>query len=414
MKSPRFQDTASAYRLHRGITNEAQAISAQINRCAAGDLELHRDRIRVLDAGTGDGWVLKGVLETLLPCHRGCPFDVVLKEYDFHHIEILLQNVAPMLRCWPQLALFVTNRVFRRLQGFPEDLCLENTVSFDDVAGYRLQAMAGTASLLHQENSPLHSFPQLEAPLSKATGKAGNSFMPFSELWDTASVLLLNEPFGTIKAGLISLGDEIRAREIYDELAATGVRDKHFTLTVARQERHGFGFTELSEFFWDLAIVSHAFNRDKDPAWICKYILSPLAGGLATGGILVNIQATDGGHMGEIKREIFNDSFSFNATPRRLVEALESGLDSEEFHLMAPQEFAYHGLITSEVFASLEPWERALALHRMAISVAYHLQIPEEVWLSNGPALERKIQQLLERDGELKYVLAVTGIKRPG
>ena len=53
----RFQDTASAYRLHRAVTNEADAISAAIGQYVGDDLGLLRNRLRVLDAGTGDGRV---------------------------------------------------------------------------------------------------------------------------------------------------------------------------------------------------------------------------------------------------------------------------------------------------------------------------------------------------------------------
>ena len=48
----RFQDTASAYRLHRAVTNEADAISAAIGQYVGDDLGLLRNRLRVLDAGT--------------------------------------------------------------------------------------------------------------------------------------------------------------------------------------------------------------------------------------------------------------------------------------------------------------------------------------------------------------------------
>jgi hypothetical protein len=76
------------------------------------------------------------------------------------------------------------------------------------------------------------------------------------------------------------------------------------------------------------------------------------------------------------------------------------------------QEFSYQAHRTGEMFARLEPWERELALHQMAISVAYHLQIPEEAWAPHSRALEIKIQQLLERDGTLSYFLSIVGIKR--
>jgi hypothetical protein len=34
--------------------------------------------------------------------------------------------------------------------------------------------------------------------------------------------------------------------------------------------------------------------------------------------------------------------------------------------------------MTADMFARLEPWERELALHQLAISAAYHLQLPGE------------------------------------
>src|SRR5262245_425618 len=118
VQDSRFQDSASAYRLHRSITNEAEAIATAIWRYVADELALIRSHLRVLDAGTGDGRVLKGVLDRTLQVHKGRRCEIVLKEYDFHHIEMLLQNIAPMLRACPQLTLFVTNRTFRQLQGF--------------------------------------------------------------------------------------------------------------------------------------------------------------------------------------------------------------------------------------------------------------------------------------------------------
>jgi hypothetical protein len=64
------------------------------------------------------------------------------------------------------------------------------------------------------------------------------------------------------------------------------------------------------------------------------------------------------------------------------------------------------------VFTRLEPWERELALHQMAVSVAYHLQIPEEEWIPHREAVQTKIRDLLERDGALSYSLSIVGVKR--
>lgn len=406
----RFADDASAYQLHRSVTNEAETIAAAIWRYSAGDLALVRNRLRVLDAGTGDGRVLKGVLEKVLQVHQGRPCQMVLKEYDFHHIEALLQNIAPMLRTCPQLALFVTNRTFRQLQNFPEDLRKENTVCFDDVAGYRLLAMLGTSSLLSQEDSLLHRFPRVEEMEQQDQG-AFPFAVPESDRWD-ARRSLLSDTSVTVRPALKALGDEIRAREIYDQLAAVGGKEKHFTVTVAREENAFPIFTHPREFFWDLAIVSHAFNRDKEPGWICRNILSPLCQGLAVGGVLVNVQATDGGQASELKQEIFGTDFSFHAPPQAIAGELATVLDKEQFQLLPSQEFLYHGHITAEIFAHLEPWERELALHQMAISVAYHLQIPDEAWNPLRSAVQEKIRALLERDGVLTYALSIVGIRR--
>ena len=407
----RFQDSASAYRLHRSVTNEAEAIAAAIWRYVAGELGLTRSHMRVLDAGTGDGQVLKGVLERVLQTHNGRPCEVVLKEYDFHHIEVLLQNVAPLLRACPQLALFVTNRTFRTLQGFPADLCRENTVCFDDVAGYRMLAMIGTSSLLSQEDSLLHSFPRIDE-LQRREREGFPFTVPHSDRGDAQRSFLLSDSAVTAGPALQALGDEIRAREIYDELAAVGGNSKHFTVTIARQENAPPVFTPPREFFWDLAIVSHAFNRDKEPGWICRNILSPLCQGLSVGGVLVNVHATDGGPLGELKREIFDTAFPFSTPPQALVDAIESALNREQFQLLPNQEFLYHGYITAALFARLEPWERELTLQQMAISVAYHLQIPEEAWVPYNRAIESKIRELLDRDGALSYSLIIVGVKR--
>jgi hypothetical protein len=406
----RFADSASAYRLHRSLTNEAEAISSAIWRIIAGELGLIRSHLRVLDAGTGDGRVLKGVLEKLLPAHRRCPCEVVLKEYDFQHIEMLLQNVAPMLRACPQLALFVTNRAFRYLQEFPADLSTENTVCFDDVAGYRLLAMLGTSSLLSQEDTLLNRFPRVDK-LRQREEQTFPFTVPRSDLGDTQREFFLPDP-ATNGPALQALGDEIRAREIYDELAAAGGRGKHFTVTIARQENFSPLLSATREFFWDLAIVSHAFNRDKDPGWICRNILAPLCQGLAVGGVLVNVQAVEGGQVSELKREIFPDAFPFHAPPPALTQALENTLDQEQFRLLSAQEFLYCGHLSAAAFARLEPWERELALQEMAVSVTYHLQIPEEAWRPRNQMVQEKIRQLLERDGNLSYALHAVGIQR--
>jgi hypothetical protein len=409
--STRFQDSASAYRLHRSVTNEAEAIAAAIWRSVAGELELIRSRLRVLDAGTGDGQVLKGVLERILPAHKNRACEVVLKEYDFHHIEVLLQNVAPMLRACPQLALFVTNRTFRHLPGFPADLRRENTVCFDDVAGYRMLAMIGTSSLLNQEDSGLYSFPQVEE-MQQKRAEAFPFTIPESDRGDARRSFLLSDPSLAAGAALQALGDEIRAREIYDELTAVGGEEKHFTVTVARQENVPLISTSPQEFFWDLAIVSHAFNRDKESGWICRNILDPLCQGLAVGGVLVNVQATDRGQLSELKQEVFDASFPFQASPQTLIGEMAVALDGQQFQLLPCQECCYRGHIDAKGFASLEPWARELALQQMAVSVAYHLQIPEEAWVPHSGAMQKKIRQLLERDGALSYALSIVGVKR--
>jgi hypothetical protein len=406
----RFQDSASAYRLHRSVTNEAEAIAAAIWRYVADDVQLVRGQLRVLDAGTGDGRVLQGVLAKALATHRHRPCEVVLKEYDFQHIEVLLQNVAAMLRAFPRLTLFVTNRVFRELQGFPADVSRENTVCFDDVAGYRLLAMVGTASLLNQHDAPLHAFPRVE-DVQRQPG-SGALFLPQSDWWSVEQALLGPHGFDADGPALKALGDEIRAREIYDELAAAGGRGKHFTVTVARQENAPTALPPAPEFFWDVAIASHAFNRDREPAWICRNILSPLCRGLSVGGVLVNVHATDMGQMGELKRAIFGDAFPFRAPPPALAEALAAALDGERFRLLPGREFAYQARMTADVFAQLEPWERDLALYQLSISAAYHLQIPDEAWASQSEALGRKIQEILQRDGTLSYFLSIVGVKR--
>jgi hypothetical protein len=271
------------------VTNEAEAISAAITHYVADEFALVRNRLRVLDAGTGDGRVLKGVIERLLQNHRGRDCEMVLKEHDFHHIEALLQNIAPMLRAFPQLALFVTNRTFRQLSGFPQDLCPENTVCFDEIAGYRMLAMAATASLISQDDSPLYSFPGIEKK-RETRQETDFSFMPSSGLWNGEQMMIRREPSPLVEPALKALGDEIRAREIYDELAAAaGGQGKHFTVTVGRQERGAAILAESRDFFWDLAIVSYAFKRDKDPGWICRNVLGPLCQGLSIGGVLVNV-----------------------------------------------------------------------------------------------------------------------------
>jgi hypothetical protein len=409
--SGRFQDTATAYRWHRAVTNEAETISTAVCEYAANDLRLTRHRLRVLDAGTGDGQVLKRIAEVLLRNHRDRPCVMLLKEYDFHHIEMLLQNIAPLLRRSPRLSLFVTNRLFRQLKDFAEDLSAENTVCFDDVAGYRLLAMRGTATLLSQEDSLRLSFP----PLEKRSNRANEpiAVTPLLDLWDGERMILAGDlSAAPATPALAALGDEIRAREIYDELTAAGGRGKQFTVTIARTDGGVVTASDVNEFVWDLAVVSHAFNRDKDPGWICRNILSPLCQGLAVGGVLVNVHAVDGGQVSELERVVFGDQFSFRASPAAIAEALQSILDIEEFELLPDRQVSYQALITAEIFSSLEPWERKLALHHLAISVAYHLQIPDDAWTPSSEAIETKIQELLERDGRLGYALSIGGVKR--
>ena len=407
----RFQDTAAAYRLHRAVTNEAEAISTAVCEYAADDLRLTRNLLGVLDAGTGDGQVLRGIAEYLLRHHRDRPCAMLLKEYDFHHIEALLQNIAPLLRRSPRLSLFVTNRVFRQLKDFSDDLCAENTVCFDDIAGYRLLAMGGTAMLLSQDDSLRFSFPPLESRINEASAEI--SFTPLTHLWNGERTLLVGDsPAVAAAPVLVALGDEIRAREIYDELAAAGGEGKHFTVTIARRDDGALASSGLDEFFWDLGIVSHAFNRDKDPGWVCRNILIPLCEGLAVGGVLVNVHAADGGQVTEVKEEIFGGQFRFSTSPEGLAGALKFALDPEQFQLLPCRQVLYESQITGEILASLEPWQRQLALHRLAISVTYHLQLPEDTWIPRNDAIQAKIQQLLERDGRLKYALSITGIKR--
>ncbi len=264
----------------------SSALSAAIGQYVGDDLGLLRNRLRVLDAGTGDGRVLKGAVERLLRVHCHRPCEMVLKEYDFHHIEALLQTVAPLLHHYPGLTLYVTNRTFRQLRDFHHDVGPENTVCFDSIAGYRLLAMAGTASLLKQENSLCFSFPNLTRPISD--GEAILSIAPLDDLWGGERALYSDHFLPAAPPALKALGDEIRAREIYDELAAARGASKQFTVTVTRQ-KNGVDIAEPRDCFWDLAIVSHAFNRDKDPGWICRNILSPLCQRLSIGGVLVNV-----------------------------------------------------------------------------------------------------------------------------
>jgi hypothetical protein len=51
-------------------------------------------------------------------------------------------------------------------------------------------------------------------------------------------------------------------------------------------------------------------------------------------------------------------------------------------------------------------------LNQLAISVAYHLQIPDDAWVPYSDGIEAKIQQLLERNGRLEYALSIAGVKR--
>lgn len=406
--STRFEDSASAYRLHRRVTNEAEAIGAAVGRYAGGELGLTRARLRVLDAGTGDGQVLKGVVGELLQDYRHRSCQMVLKEYDFQHIETLLQNVAPLLRRSPHLTLFITNRAFRKLKDFPEDLSLENTVCFDAVAGYRLAAMTGTAALLSQHDGPRFVPVKLDRAAPRDHSEA--MFMPNHGLWSGERALLSQES-AVVAPALAALGDEIRAREIYDELAATGATGKHFTVTVARRNGESdVGF--IGEFYWDLAIVSHAFNRDKDVGWICRNILHPLCEGLALGGVLANVHAIDGGHVSELRRELFADQFAFNAPPAALAESLASSLDPEEFEFLPETTIPYRSHLTADALTSLEPWQRRLALEELAVSFAYHLQIPDAAWRHLSAIIETRIEQILQRDGRLEYALSIAGVKR--
>lgn len=408
--SARFEDSASAYRLHRRVTNEAEAIGAAIGRYAGTELGLTRARLRVLDAGTGDGRVLKGVVAELLHANRHRPCQMVLKEYDFKHIETLLQNVAPLLRRSPHLTLFITNRAFRKLKDFPEDLSAENTVCFDAVAGYRLAAMSGTAALLSQDDGP--RFVPVKLDQAAPGNFAAPAFMPGHGLWSGEQALFTGES-ASMAPTLAALGDEIRAREIYDELAATGAAGKHFTVTVARRNGESdLGF--IGEFHWDLAIVSHAFNRDKDAGWVCRNILQPLCEGLALGGVLANVHAIDGGQVSELRRELFADQFSFNAPPAAIAGSLASSLDLEEFQILPETVIAYRSHLTGDALASLEPWQRRLALAELAISFAYHLQIPDAAWRHLSEVIEARIERILERDGRLDYTLSITGVKRRG
>jgi hypothetical protein len=405
----RFHDTASAYRLHRAVTNEAEAISTAVWEYTANDLRLIRPRLRVLDAGTGDGRVLTGLTSYLFRHHQGRPCEMLLKEYDFHHIETLLQNMAPLLRLSPRLSLFVTNRAFRQLKDFPADLCAENTVCFDDVAGYRLQAMGGAAALLNQDHGVPSAFAALEKPTDR---KRSDVFLaPLADLWNGERMLVAPESV-TAAAALVALGDEIRAREIYDELAAVGGRGKHFTVKVVRQDGGGALPAMVDEFFWDLAIVSHAFNRDKDPSWVCRNILVPLCAGLAVGGVLVNVHAVDGGQLSELRHEVFGDEYSFCTTPSALGATLEAALDAEQFQLLPATTIVYRSRLTAELFASLELWERQFALNRLAVSVTYHLQIPDAAWADLGDPIKEKIREFLQRDGQLEYALSIIGVKR--
>lgn len=406
----RFQDSASAYRLHRSITDESEAIAAAIGRFVGSRFELTRSRLRLLDAGTGDGRVLKAVLESLLEKHRGRPCEVALKEYDFHHIEALLQNVAPMLTSWPRLTLFVTNRTFRKLQGLVEDLSPENTVSFDDIAGYRMLAMTGASSVMNQQDATLHSTPRIGS--DRIPAAMTSSWIPVSDERDGDRSLRHFDPAAIAAPALKALGDEIRAREIYDELEAVGVEGKHFTVTVARQDDVLVGYLRPRDFFWDLAVVSHAFNRDKKPDWICRNILLPLCAGLSTGGVLVNVHAIDGGRVSEIRSELFGDEFSFRDTAATLAGELASTLDQDEFELLPPRQFSYRSRVDAVSLRALEPWARESVLQQLAVSVAYHLQVPEESWLPRMDAIAEMIERGLETDGMLDYCLSIAGVRR--
>lgn len=410
--SERFHDTATAYQLHRAVTDEAQAISTAVCEYAAAELRLTRHRLRVVDAGTGDGQVLKSIAEELLQYHRARPCEMLLKEYDFHHIEMLLQNIAPLLRRSPRLTLFVTNRAFRQLKHFADDLCVENTVCFDDMAGYRLLTMVGTARHLGQDEVLRAPFP----PAARDDHRASREtpFSPLNDLRNDERLLFLADSRPAVKdPALAALGDEIRAREIYAELAAAG-RGKHFTVTITRRDGDFAACGNGGEFFSDLTIVSHAFNRDKDPGWVCRNILLPLCDGLAIGGVLVNVHAVENGQLAELKGAVFGDRFPFNTGPDALAQTLRSGLDPEQYELLSSRRVSYRSHIKAALFHSLEAWQQDLTLERLATSVAYHLQIPGEAWMPLMEPIQAKIRHLLDRDGQLEYELNLVGAKRRG
>ncbi len=181
---------------------------------------------------------------------------------------------------------------------------------------------------------------------------------------------------------------------------------------MTRQDGGAVDGGKIREFFWDLAIVSHAFNRDKEPSWVCRNILLPLSDGLSVGGVLINVHAVAGGQVSELKETIFGDQFSFHTSPEGLVGALESALDPDRFQLLSHRQVTYRSHITGELFSSVKPWERELMLNQLAISVAYHLQIPDDAWVPYSDAIEAKIQRRLERDGRLEYALSIAGVKR--
>ena len=182
-------------------------------------------------------------------------------------------------------------------------------------------------------------------------------------------------------------------------------------MTVTRQDSTR-GASSMGEFYWDLAIVSHAFNRDKDSGWICRNILHPLCQGLAVGGVLVNVHAIDGNQVSELRQELFADQFSFKASPAAIAESLASSLDAEDFEFLPETVIPYRSHLTADALASLEPWQRRLALEELAVSFAYHLQLPDAAWRHRSETIEAGIEKVLHRDGRLEYALSIAGVKR--
>jgi hypothetical protein len=72
----------------------------------------------------------------------------------------------------------------------------------------------------------------------------------------------------------------------------------------------------------------------------------------------------------------------------------------------------YQAQLTAGIFNSLEPWQRELALQEMAISAAYHLQVPDDAWVPQSEAIQKKIHELIKRDSGFEYALSISGVKR--